>query len=105
MVSEKSLFDLVKNILSNRNMFFLLLAITIIARINRLAGKPDDNLDEYNVIQNITKNYIKTIRPDELTTIDIKLSIKQINSLDEKNQVLISNSYFSCKKYLDFYYS
>ena len=81
-------------------MFFLLLAITIIARINRfsLAGKPDGNLDEFNVIQNITKNYIKTIRPDELTTIDIKLSIKQINSLDEKNQVLVSNSYFSCKK-------
>jgi hypothetical protein len=78
----------------------------MIAWINRfsLAGKPDGNLDEYHVIQNITKNYIKTIRPDELTTIDIKLSIKQINSLDEKNQVLISNSYFSCRIILNFYH-
>jgi hypothetical protein len=68
----------------------------MLARLSRLSIAAPDNLEEYDVIRNITKNYLKTIRPSSLTSIEIKLSIKQINSLDEKNQVLISNSYFSC---------
>ena len=74
-------------------MFLLLF---LLARLSRLSIAAPDNLEENDVIRNITKNYLKTVRPSSLTSINIKLSIKQINSLDEKNQVLISNSYFSC---------
>ena len=56
-----------------------------------------DNIYEYNIVVNITGGgYNNLIRPSSLIEIDVKLSFKQINNLDEKNQILTSNSYFAC---------
>jgi hypothetical protein len=57
---------------------------------------PLENQYKNKVITNITSGYNNAIRPSEKITIDIKLSLKQISSLDEKNQILTTNSYFAC---------
>ena len=55
-----------------------------------------ENQYKNKIITNITSGYNNAIRPSEKITIDIKLSLKQISSLDEKNQILTTNSYFAC---------
>jgi hypothetical protein len=57
---------------------------------------PLENQYKNKIITNITSGYNNAIRPSEKIRIDIKLSLKQISSLDEKNQILTTNSYFAC---------
>ena len=54
-----------------------------------------DNEYEFNVITKIMTGYNNLIRPIEILPLTLRLSFKQINNLDEKNQILTSNSYFS----------
>ena len=76
--------------------FLIRILILIEVLCLALAKIAEYNLDEYNIILNITNGYNNLIRPYPVMEIDIKLSLKQINNLDEKNQILTSNSYFAC---------
>ena len=58
-----------------------------------LGTNTQKSLDQFNIYANITKNYNKNIRPSDTITIYIKLALKQIVSIDEKNQIMTSNSY------------
>ena len=56
---------------------------------------PTDNYDEYNIITNITAGYQKTVRPSSTLEITIKLSLKTVSAIDEKNLIMTSDSYFT----------
>jgi hypothetical protein len=56
---------------------------------------PSDNLDEYYIISNITTGYKQSIRPSSQLPVTIKLSLKTISAIDEKNLVMTSDSYFT----------
>ena len=58
-----------------------------------LGANTQKSLDQYNIYMNITKNYNKNIRPTDLFEIYIKMALKQVVSIDEKNQIMTSNSY------------
>ena len=60
------------------------------------ATAAEDNIYEDNIINNITKGYNTLVRPSAQIEIDIRLALKQLSNLDEKNQILTSNSYFAC---------
>ena len=62
--------------------------------------KPNDNLDEYNIILNITTGYQKLVRPTSTLNVSIKLSLKTISAIDEKNLVMTSDSYFTGIQFL-----
>ena len=51
------------------------------------------NIDEYNIYMHITTNYSKNTRPDAQVAFTSKFTLKQIVSIDEKNQIMTSNSY------------
>ena len=80
---------------NNHLEVFLFMVGIQISQIYCVASPPD-NPYKYKVITNITSGYNNAIRPSDKIQIDIKLSIKQISSLDEKNQILTTNSYFAC---------
>ena len=50
------------------------------------------SLDQYNITQRFN-GYNKNIRPDDYVDIGLTFSLKQIVSIDEKNQIMTSNSY------------
>jgi hypothetical protein len=80
---------------NNHLHVFLLMVGFMISHIYCVASPPD-NPYKYKIITNITSGYNNAIRPSDKIEIDIKLSLKQISSLDEKNQILTTNSYFAC---------
>ena len=74
-----------------------ILAVILLFNLNKLCigVKPSENLDDYNVITNITNGYQKLIRPSSTLNIAIKLSLKTVSSIDEKNLVMTSDSFFT----------
>ena len=56
---------------------------------------PSDNYDDYYILKNITTGYQKTIRPSSTLYITIKLSLKAVSAIDEKNLIMTSDSYFT----------
>ena len=58
---------------------------------------PADNQNDYNIITAITASYNKLIRPSAQITISIKMALKQITAIDEKNQIMTSDAYFSAQ--------
>ena len=76
------------------NLFYLLFGILITINYIACAGFTTDNPYKYKIITNITSGYNTIIRPSDNILIDIKLSLKQISSIDEKNQIFTTNSYF-----------
>ncbi len=56
-----------------------------------------DNLDENKIVNNITGGYNKAIRPASTIQMTIKMAIKQISTIDEKNQIMTSDAYFSAQ--------
>lgn len=50
-------------------------------------------LEEYDVYKDILKNYNSKVRPADLVNISMSFSLKQIVSIDEKNQLMTSSSY------------
>ena len=54
-----------------------------------------ENLDDYNVYTNVTSNYNPKIRPNTTVQITMSMSLKQIVSIDEKNQIMTSSSLLS----------
>lgn len=61
------------------------------------AAIKDSVADEQSLINFLFEDgkYLKTVRPSELVEIEISMSIRQIVSIDEKNQIMTSNGYFS----------
>lgn len=76
------------------HLFRELVLILSLIKISEFAS-PNDNLDEYNIILNITTGYQKLIRPSSQLPVTIKLSLKTISAIDEKNLVMTSDSYFT----------
>ena len=72
------------------------LVVVLLSQINEHDAATGENIYEYNILVNITNGYNSLVRPSSQILIDIKLSFKQISNLDEKNQILTSNSYFAC---------
>ena len=56
---------------------------------------PSDNYDDYYILKNITTGYQKTVRPSSTLYITIKLSLKAVSAIDEKNLIMTSDSYFT----------
>jgi hypothetical protein len=50
---------------------------------------------ESSLLNNLTANYNKKVRPSEVVTINFSIELKQIISLDEKNQILLTSNYIS----------
>ena len=50
---------------------------------------------ENTLVTNLFKNYVRTIRPDITVSVAISIQLKQIISLDEKNQILSTTSFIS----------
>ena len=74
-----------------------ILAVILLFNLNKLCigVKPSENLDDYNVITNITSGYQKSVRPSATLDVTIKLSLKTVSSIDEKNLVMTSDSFFT----------
>ena len=58
-------------------------------------ASPSDNYEEYYILKNITTGYQKTVRPSSTLNITIKLSLKAVSAIDEKNLIMTSDSYFT----------
>ena len=58
-----------------------------------LCVKAPGSSDQYNIFMNITKNYNKNVRPKDSVEVTPSFSLKQVVSIDEKNQIMTSNSY------------
>ena len=58
-----------------------------------LCVKAPGSTDQYNIFMNITKNYNKNVRPKDYVVVTPAFSLKQVVSIDEKNQIMTSNSY------------
>jgi hypothetical protein len=52
---------------------------------------------ENKLVTNLFKNYSRTVRPDVTVDISVSIQLKQIISLDEKNQILSTTSFISQK--------
>ena len=63
--------------------------------VNARKINPRENLDDYNVYMNVTTVYNSKIRPNTTVLITMSMSLKQIVSIDEKNQIMTSNSLLS----------
>ncbi len=88
------LINLENQKMKSYNLFYLLFGISITINYIACAAFTADNPYKYKIITNITSGYNNIIRPSDNITIDIKLSLKQISSIDEKNQIFTTNSYF-----------
>ncbi len=60
------------------------------------APPAQQNYDD-DVMTSILKKYNKLIRPVKLLAVDLKISLRQIVSVDEKNQIMTSNIYVSAR--------
>ena len=60
------------------------------------APPTQQNYDD-DVMTSILKKYNKLIRPVKLLAVDLKISLRQIVSVDEKNQIMTSNIYVLAK--------
>ncbi len=63
--------------------------------VNAKIPNPKENLDDYNVFMNITSGYNSKIRPNTTVHITMSMSLKQIVSIDEKNQIMTSSLFLS----------
>ena len=51
------------------------------------------NIDDYYIYTNITNNYNKNVRPENKVDFVAFFSLKQMVSIDEKSQIMTTNSY------------
>ena len=77
------------------DLSFFMLNLVVIGM--RVYADTQNNLDEFNIFMNITKNYNKNIRPASQVGFGAQFSLKQIMAIDEKNQIMTSNSYLGLK--------
>ena len=75
----------------NFSLALALIFFAIIAEI--LCANVQKNVDQFNIYTKILNGYNKNIRPDEFVNIQAAFSLKQIVTIDEKNQIMTSNSY------------
>lgn len=80
-------------------MYFSVIFIILVVKINC------ESLNEYQTAEqklmtDLLASYNKNIRPSPKLTGDLLLYIRQITSLDEKNQIMTSSCYFS-EKWID----
>jgi len=80
---------------SDRTLFIIISCFFLLKQSKVVAANTPDNVDEYSIITNLTTGYNSLIRPKDVLDLSFKLNFKQINNIDEKNQILTSNSYFS----------
>ena len=68
--------------------------LCLLSKMNNLHVKASANesQNEYTVFSLITKNYNAKIRPTNVVDITLSLSLKQLVSIDEKNQIMTSSS-------------
>ena len=74
-------------------MFFERLNIIIIS-LSLIKGSSSDVQDELTqkkIMAEIINNYDKTIRPADRVYLTLKISLRQIISVDEKNQIMTTN--------------
>ena len=76
------------------NVFWKVFLLNFLLVIHECIS-PTDNYDDYNIISNITKGYLKSVRPSSKLEVTIKLSLKAVSAIDEKNLVMTSDSYFT----------
>jgi len=78
------------------NLFWKIFLLNCFIKFHDCAS-PTANYDEHNIITNIiTKaGYQKTVRPSSTLEILIKLSLKTVSAIDEKNLIMTSDSYFT----------
>jgi hypothetical protein len=76
------------------NLFWKIFLLNCFIKFHDFASTTD-NYDEHNIITNITAGYQKTVRPSSTLEIIIKLSLKTVSAIDEKNLIMTSDSYFT----------
>jgi hypothetical protein len=80
--------------MKNKYLIFFLLAKHLLIFFN-CAVLNSNQQAEQNLLEALTKNYSKYIRPTEQVTINMTLSLKQIVSVDEKNQIMTTSNHIS----------
>jgi hypothetical protein len=88
-----------KQFFSTRKSSYFIISLFFLTKTCQ-SVKPSDNQDDYNIITNITTGYQKLVRPNSTLDITIKLSLKTISAIDEKNLVMTSDSYFTGIQFL-----
>lgn len=58
-------------------------------------GAIQDQLDQFNIINNITKDYRKDVRPSFNLLLNLRISLRQLVSINEKDQIMTSNIYLA----------
>ncbi len=76
------------------NLFWKIFLLNCFIKFHDCAS-PSDNYEDYYIITNITAGYQKTVRPSSTLEIIIKLSLKTVSAIDEKNLIMTSDSYFT----------
>ena len=69
--------------------YYLFLAIFGIAR----CSNTPNNAAQFRIFKYVMNDYNKNVRPDDQVELMPVFSLKQVVSIDEKNQIMTSNSY------------
>lgn len=76
-------------------ILLILIFINSILNNSNCGSLDRDQVNEANLVSNLFKNYSKNVRPSKEIDGKYILFLKQIVSLDEKNQLMVSSSYFA----------
>ena len=74
------------------NFRIQIIIITCLYKIVTCQNNNNNNNDEQVLANSLFKNYDKTIRPEKNVNIGTNFALKQIVTLDEKNQVITTSS-------------
>jgi nicotinic acetylcholine receptor beta-4 len=77
------------------NKLKFILTIFVISIEFKMAQYINQTLSEYQIFDSITEDYNSKIRPSPKVDIRISMSLKQIMTIDEKNQIMTSSSSLS----------
>ena len=78
------------------NKFEFILTLIVILIDSKMAQQYlDQTIKEYLIVGNITNVYNSKIRPSPKVEIKMSMSLKQIMTIDEKNQIMTSSSSLS----------
>lgn len=83
-----------------RALLFFIIFSNFLFGFGNCGELPADQQEEQTLITTLLKNYTKNIRPASQVSVDITASLKQILSIDEKQQIMTS-SLFIVQKWID----
>ena len=75
--------------------FFFLIFIALTSKVYEGNEPTDDQTDELNIIENITNEYKKNVRPSSDVEIYIDMNFIQFISIEEKSQTIKTISYLT----------